>query len=144
MILHFLAWEREPRNTVGTYCGSKDRWFIRHWIECFIIRLTQMYVSQWGSLAATSSFWKAVFFTASHARIRIRYYKSRVLHLNVQWNQRFVWLNHYHHSTKKYREKNHSLPLAFLLMLHTHNNTDGNKLVIFSGIASYYGDNYII
>ena len=21
-------------------------------------------------------------------------------------------------------------------------NTDGNKLVIFSGIASYYGDNY--
>ena len=29
-------------------------------------------------------------------------------------------------------------------MLHTRNNTDGNKLVIFSGIASYYGDNYII
>ena len=26
-------------------------------------------------------------------------------------------------------------------MLHTCNNTDGNKLVIFSGIASYYGDN---
>ena len=29
-------------------------------------------------------------------------------------------------------------------MLHTRNNTDGNKLVIFSGIASYYGDNYIL
>ena len=29
-------------------------------------------------------------------------------------------------------------------MLRTRNNTDGNKLVIFSGIASYYGDNYII
>ena len=27
-------------------------------------------------------------------------------------------------------------------MLRTRNNTDGNKLVIFSGIASYYGDNY--
>ena len=29
-------------------------------------------------------------------------------------------------------------------MLRTRNNTDGNKLVIFSGIASYYGDNYIL
>ena len=36
------------------------------------------------------------------------------------------------------------LPLALLLVLHTRNNTDGNKLVIFSGIASYYGDNYIL
>ena len=29
-------------------------------------------------------------------------------------------------------------------MLRTRNNTDGNKLVIFSGTASSYGDNYII
>ena len=29
-------------------------------------------------------------------------------------------------------------------MLRTRNNTDDNKLVIFSGIASYYGDNYIV
>jgi len=29
--------------------------------------------------------------TASHARIRIRYYKSRTLHLNMQWNRRFIW-----------------------------------------------------
>ena len=29
-------------------------------------------------------------------------------------------------------------------MLRTRNNTDGNKLVIFSGIASYYGDNYML
>ena len=36
------------------------------------------------------------------------------------------------------------LPLALLLVLRTHNNTDGNKLVIFCGIAWYYGDNYII
>ena len=33
------------------------------------------------------------------------------------------------------------LPLVLLLVLRTCNNTDGNKLVIFSGIASYYGDN---
>ena len=32
------------------------------------------------------------------------------------------------------------LPLALLLVLRTPNNTDGNKLVIFSGIALYYGD----
>ena len=38
----------------------------------------------------------------------------------------------------------HLLPLALLLVLRTRNNTDGNKLVIFSGIALYYGDNYII
>ena len=36
------------------------------------------------------------------------------------------------------------LPLALLLVLRTRNNTDGNKLVIFSSIASYYGDNYIV
>ena len=36
------------------------------------------------------------------------------------------------------------LPLALLLVLHTRNNTDGNKLMIFSGIALYYGDTYII
>ena len=30
------------------------------------------------------------------------------------------------------------------LLLRTHNNTDGNKLVIFSGIDLYYGDTYII
>ena len=29
-------------------------------------------------------------------------------------------------------------------MLRTRNNTDGNKLVIFSGIALYYGDTYIV
>ena len=29
-------------------------------------------------------------------------------------------------------------------MLHTRNNTDDNKRVIFFGIALYYGDNYII
>ena len=34
------------------------------------------------------------------------------------------------------------LPLALLLMLHTRNNTDGNKLVIFSDIYSF-GDTCI-
>ena len=35
-------------------------------------------------------------------------------------------------------------PLALLLMLRTRNNTDGNKLVIFSNIAWYYCDTYIV
>ena len=36
------------------------------------------------------------------------------------------------------------LPLALLLVLRTRNNTDGNKLMIFSSIALYYGDTYIV
>ena len=36
------------------------------------------------------------------------------------------------------------LPLALLLVLRTRNKTDGNKLVIFFGIALYYGDTCII
>ena len=38
----------------------------------------------------------------------------------------------------------HLLPLALLLVLYTRNNTDGNKVMIFSGIALYYGDTYIV
>ena len=61
---------------------------------------------------------------------------------NVQWNQRFIIIT----IVPSYTEKNITrlLPLALLLMLHTRNNTDGNKLVIFSGIALYYGDTYIL
>ena len=128
-----LAWEREPKNTVGMYCGRR---FIRHRIESFIIRLTQANVCESiGKPCSCMQFSKSrIFFTASHVQIRIRYCKSRALHLNVQWNWRFVWLNHYHHSTKIYRKKiTRLLPLALLLVLYTHNNTDGNKLVIFSG-----------
>ena len=34
------------------------------------------------------------------------------------------------------------VPLALLLVLRTRNNTDSNKLVIFSGLVLYYGDNF--
>ena len=37
----------------------------------------------------------------------------------------------------------HLLLLALLLVLRTRNNTDGYKLVIFSGIDLYYGDTII-
>ena len=47
------------------------------------------------------------------------------------------------YSTKLYRKNiTRLLPLALSLVLRTHNNTDGNKLVIFSSIALYYGDTY--
>ena len=36
------------------------------------------------------------------------------------------------------------LPSVLLLVLRTHNNTDGNKLVIFSSISLYYGDTHIL
>ena len=35
------------------------------------------------------------------------------------------------------------LLLALLFMLRTRNNTDGNRLMMFSGIALYYSDTYI-
>ena len=100
-----------------------------------------------------------------------QYYKSReVSVLQVTWKSvsgtashaRCVWTcNEIEGSYDKIitivpsytRKKNHCftgknitclLPLPLLLVLHTRNNTDGNKLVIFSGIASYYGDNYIV
>ena len=95
--------------------------------------------------------YKKLFFTTSHARIRIKYYKSRENPYQVLCALR---LNEIEGSYDKviitivpsYNGRNitHFLPLALLLMLCTRNNTDGNKLVIFSGIASYYGDNYII
>ena len=74
--------------------------------------------------------------TTSHARIRIRYYKSHALCLNDKIIITIV---------PSYTVKNITrlLPLALLLVLHTRNNTDGNKL-IFSGIALYYGDIYIL
>ena len=130
----------------------------------FIIRLT--HASVWGSMEKPcncTQFIKSCIFklpvtrepissTASHARthtstisqtrICVRYCKSCALHLNVQWNRRFVWWNHYHHSTKLYWKKNIPclLPLALLLIPHTCNNADGDELVIFS---LYYGDSYI-
>ena len=71
-----------------------------------------------------------------YKRICIRYCKSNALHLNMQWNRRF--------KSPQYQaipEKIYSLlPLALLLVLRTCNNTDGNKLVISSTIALYYGD----
>ena len=48
----------------------------------------------------------------------------------------------YHHSTKLFRKS--ITPSVLLLVLRTRNNTDGNKLVVFSSIALYYGDTYII
>ena len=36
------------------------------------------------------------------------------------------------------------LPLVVLLVLRTYNNTDSNKLVIFSGQTLYYDDTYVI
>ena len=45
-------------------------------------------------------------------------------------------INHYHYTRKTITRL---LPLA---LLHTHNNTDDNKLVIFFGTTMYYGDNH--
>ena len=77
---------------------------------------------------------------------RILYYKSRenpyqVLQVTCAASERAMkskvrMINSYHHSTKLYRKKYHSFVAVGI--------ADGNKLVIFSGIALYYGDTYII
>ena len=46
-------------------------------------------------------------------------------------------------SERAMKSKVRMLLLALLLVLRTRNNTYSNKLVIFSGIALCYGDNYI-
>ena len=46
--------------------------------------------------------------------------------------------NYYHHSTMLYRKKISLVCCRW--HSRTRNNTDGNKLVIFSGIALCYGD----
>ena len=74
-------------------------------------------------------------------RIRIRYYKSCALRLNMHeikglYDKIIITI------VQRYITR--LLSLALLLVLHTHNNTDNNKLVIFSSIALYYGDTYIL
>ena len=95
-----------------------------------------MYGNQWGSFVAACSVCRI--FTTSHVRIR----KSRVLHLNINEIEIKIIIT----IVQSYTEKNitFELPLALLLVLPTSNNTDGNKLVIFYSITSYYGDNYIL
>ena len=56
---------------------------------------------QCGKPCSCTQFINAIFYTASHVRIHIRYYMSRVLRLNVQWNRTFVWWSH---CTKLYRK----------------------------------------
>ena len=80
-----------------------------------------------------------VYFTASHVRIHITYCESCAQYLNMQW---VCIRNHYTMCT----ENSCLLLLALLLMLCTHiqyKDTDGNKLVMFSAIALYYGDTFI-
>ena len=81
---------------------SVDTWAPLIHVTIFIIRLTHANVREsMGKPSSCTQFIKSrillqvtresISGTASHARICIRYYKSRALRLNVQWNQRFVW-----------------------------------------------------
>ena len=88
-----------------------------------------MYGSQWGSLAAVCSLYKVVFYVT---RIRIRYYKSCALRLNEICMIKII-----------IARKISLIFVAIGIVTHAahHENTDGNKLVIFSGM--YYGDDYV-
>ena len=85
-----------------------------------------------------ASHMKTCISTTSHVRM---YCKSHVLRLNMQWSQRYVWkiivIGVPSYTGKKYYSV---VALALLLMLCTHNNTDGNKL----GDILYCDDTYIV
>ena len=106
---------------------------------------------------------KPYFFTTSHARVRISTASSARIHIRYckshenpyQVLQVTCAASECALKSKdkiiitiipSYTGKNITrlLPLALLLVLRTHKNTDCNKLVIFSGIALYYGDTYIV
>ena len=114
----------------------------------FLLEVTRESVSAlqvtWESKWGTASHTRIGISTTSHVRIKIRYSKSRA----------WVWTCNESEClydkiiitiVPSYTGKNitHLLPLALLLVLRTCYNTDGNKLVIFSSIASYYGNTYI-
>ena len=55
-------------------------------------------------------------------------------------NWKFIWYTMIIIALKLYRKNITSLlPLAMLVVQHTCNNTDGNKLMVYS---LYYGDTY--
>ena len=100
-------------------------------------------------------FIKAVIFTASHARTHTILQVTQKSVSGTASHVRSAWLcNEIKGSydniiitiVQSYTGKNITrlLPLALLLVLRIRNNTDGYKLVIFSSIAFYYGDTYII
>ena len=99
-----------------------------------------MYGSQWLTLVAACSLYKAVFF----------YYRSHknpyhTSHVDCIWTcEGSYGLNHYHHNTKLHRKQYHSLVAVGIVTHAGHSyNTDGNKLAIFSSIPLYYGDTVI-
>jgi len=96
---------------------------------CFLLQVTRESVSV---LQVT---WESISGTASHARCI-----WTCNEIEGSYDKIIITI------APSYTGKNITrlLPLALLLVLRTRNNTDGNKLVIFSSIASYYGDNYII
>ena len=80
-----------------------------------------------------------IFFTTSHARICIRYYKSRVCvwtcnEIEGLYDKIIIT------TVPAIPEKNATRCCCWL---RTCNNTDSNELTIFSSIALYYGDTLI-
>ena len=104
----------------------------------FLLQVTWESVSvlqvTWESVSVLQVTWESVSGTASHARCI-----WTCNEIEGSYDKIIITI------APSYTGKNITrlLLLALLLMLHTCNNTHGNKLVIFSGIALYYGDNYI-
>ena len=139
--------------------GSQQQLSVCQLYHCIYTSNSRECTESLGKPCSCIQFIKSIFYCKSREN-PYQYYKSRenlyqvlqvtliVFEHAVRSKVRRIHLvNHYHHtcSTKiLYARKNiiYLLLLALLLVLHIHNNTDGNKLVIFSDIALYGGDTY--
>ena len=147
------------RNTVSTYFS--DAWI--HTVSCLLLQVTQESVSGTSrmheyisEISINTAFDKVSPMMQSKYTIAVLLWTvTKMTYISTTSHVRCIWMcNEIEGSYDKiiitivpsYTGKNITrlLLLALLLVLRTRNNTDGNKLVIFSGIALYYGDNYIL
>ena len=106
-----------------------------------------MYGSQWGSLAAARFLLQIMRESVSVLQVTRESVSGTTSHMHCVWTCNEIGSSYDKiiiTIVPSYTGKNITrlLPLALLLKLRTRNNTDSNKLVIFSGIALYYGDTY--
>ena len=91
-----------------------------------------MYGSQWGSLIAACSLYKGYFLLVqvTHESVSVLQVTHAASECAMKSKVRMI-----KSLSSQYQATSENI---------THNNTDGNKLMIFSGIALYYGDAYIL
>ena len=89
--------------------------------------------TEWRSLAAACSIYKAVFFLLQFTREFVSVLQLSHMHVSecaMKLKVRMINSLSPQYQAIPENDITHLLPMALLLVLHTHNNTDGNKLMI--------------